>query len=70
VGCTENERKLLKELEITKSYMQRVIYRSSDSGIGSNHFHSQAGLVVSGLLRKLKRFKAVVERLHDRFRNA
>jgi hypothetical protein len=69
-GCTENERKLLKELEITKSYMQRVIYRGSDSGIGSNHFYSQAGLVASGILMKLKRFKTVVERFHDRFRNA
>ena len=66
-GCTGNERKLLKELEITKRYMHRVIYRSSDSRIGSNHFLSQVGLVASGILRQLKRFKAVVERLHGRF---
>ena len=69
-GCTENERKLLKELEITKSYMHRVIYRSSGSGIGGNHFYSQVGLVASGILRQLKRFKTVVERLNDRFRDA
>ena len=64
-GCTESEKKLLKELEITQRYMRRVIYRSSDSRIASSHFHSQAQIVTSGILRQLERFKGVIEGMHD-----
>jgi len=63
-GCTESEKKFLKELEITQRYMHRVIYRSSDSRIASSHFYSQAQIVTSGILRQLERFKGVIERLH------
>lgn len=63
-GCTESEKKLLKELEITQRYMHRVIYRSSDSRIASSHFHSQAHILTSGILRQLERFKGVIEGLH------
>ena len=64
-GCTESEKKLLKELEITQRYMHRVIYRSSDSfhRIASSHFHSQAHILTAGILRQLERFKAVIEGL-------
>jgi bacterioferritin-associated ferredoxin len=63
-GCTESEKKLLKELEITQRYMLRVIYRSSHSRIASSHFHSQAQIVTSGILRQLEKFKGVIEGLH------
>jgi hypothetical protein len=69
-GCKENEKMLLKELEITQRYMHRVIYRSSDSRIGSNHFHSQAGILTSGILRQLNRFRVAIEGLHDRCRDS
>jgi hypothetical protein len=69
-GCKEIEKMLLKELEITQRYMRRVIYRGSDSRIGSNHFRSQAGMLTSGILKQLDRFSNVIEELHDRSGNA
>lgn len=69
-SCTENEKQLLKELEMTQRYMQRVVYHSSDSRIGSNHFHSQVNILTSSILRRLKRFKVVIGRLHDRSTDA
>jgi len=69
-GCTENEKKLLKELEIAKRYMYRVIYHSSDSRMVSSRFRSQASLLTSGILRQLQRFKVAIEGLHDRFRHS
>jgi hypothetical protein len=68
-GCTVVERQLLKEMEISKSYMNRVMYRSRDAGIFSNHFYSQCEIISAGLLRQLERFKRVIEELHDRSKN-
>lgn len=68
-GCTEPERRFLKEMEITKCYMNRVIYRSRDTRICGNHFYSQANVLAGVILNQVDKFKAVVEDLHDRSGN-
>lgn len=69
-GCTDNEKKFLKELEISRKYMHRVIYHSSDSRLVSRRFRSRAHILASGILKHLTRFKVAIEDLHDRFRHS
>lgn len=64
--CTQVEKKLLKEMEISFSYMNRVIYSSRDPRIKSNNFFSQAGIVAAGIVKKLGKFKLTLERFCDR----
>ena len=68
-GCTEQERQFLKELEITKYYMNRMLYRSRDTRIYGRHFYSQANVLAGVILQKVDKFKIVVEDLHDRSGN-
>lgn len=67
--CNTTERKMLKELEITQRFMYRVIYRSSDRRLCGNDFYSQATVLASGILRKIKPFKRAVEGFNDRGKN-
>jgi hypothetical protein len=67
--CSELEQKMLKELEIIQRYINRVVYRSSDSRLRSNDFYSQANLLTWRILRKLSSFKMVLEAINDRSKN-
>lgn len=67
--CTQVEKKLLKEMEISFSYMNRVIYSSRDPRIKSNNFFSQAGIVAGGIVKKLGKFKSTLEGFCDRSSN-
>jgi hypothetical protein len=65
-GCSEFERVLLSELEITQKYMQRVMGKSQDPRLKSRAFHAQANLLCAALLSRVPAFNHSLKRLHDR----
>jgi hypothetical protein len=65
-ACTELEKRMLKDLEITKRYMKKVTYKSIDSRLKSNSFYAQANLLVEGILKQLKPFSRALEEFYDR----
>ncbi|KKL16429.1 hypothetical protein LCGC14_2495690, partial [marine sediment metagenome] len=44
-ACTEFERQMLNELEITQKYMQRVTCKIKDSRFKTDSFYCQANLL-------------------------
>jgi hypothetical protein len=64
--CTETERGMLRDLEITLKYMQRVTYKSRDKRYKSNAFFAQANLLSGGILSKMDIFSKALKDLHDR----
>ena len=64
--CTELERQLLRELEITRKYMQRVTCKSQDKRFATGGFFAQANLLSGGILRQLDPFAQAIRQLHDR----
>jgi hypothetical protein len=65
-GCNPFERGLLKDLEITGKYMQRVMGKSQDRRLKTRVFHAQANLLTAGLLSRSPAFFQSVRQLHDR----
>jgi predicted transcriptional regulator len=65
-GCSEFERVLLGDLEITQKYMQRVMGKSQDPRLKSRVFHAQANLLTAGLLSRVAAFNQSLKKLHDR----
>jgi hypothetical protein len=65
-GCSEFERVLLGDLELTQKYMQRVMGKSQDQRLKSRVFHAQANLLSAGLLSRLPAFTQSLKQLHDR----
>ena len=65
-GCSEFERVLLGDLEITQKYMQRVMGKSQDERLQSRPFHAQAHLLVAGILSRARAFFHSLRQLHDR----
>jgi hypothetical protein len=65
-GCSTLERALLKDLEITGKYMQRVMGRSQDRRLKSGEFHAQANLLTGGMLSRSRAFFKTLRQLHDR----
>jgi predicted transcriptional regulator len=65
-GCNEFERVLLKDLEITQKYMQRVMGKSEDRRLKTRAFHAQANLLTAGILSKARAFFETLRKLHDR----
>ena len=65
-GCTEFERVLLADLEITQKYMQRVMGKSQDRRLQSRAFHAQCHLLAGGLLSRCPAFVKTIQALHDR----
>lgn len=64
--CTELERQMLKELEITQKYMQRVACKSQDKRFNTNSFFAQANLLSGDILRQLDTFTQVIRQFYDR----
>jgi len=64
--CTEKEREMLRDLEITLKYMQRVTYKSRETRYKSNAFFAQANLLAGGILSKMNIFSKAVKDFHDR----
>jgi hypothetical protein len=65
-GCNEFEGALLKDLEITQKYMQRVMGKSNDRRLKTRAFYAQANLLTAGLLSKARAFFETMRQLHDR----
>lgn len=64
--CSDFERILLKDLELTQSYMQRVMGKSQDSRVKSRAFHAQSHLLTAGILSRTTVFTQSLKELHDR----
>lgn len=64
--CTELERQMLRELEITQKYMQRVTCKSQDKRFKMNCFFAQANLLSGGILRQLDAFTQAIRQFYDR----
>lgn len=64
--CSEFERILLKDLELTGRYMQRVMGKSRDPRIKSRAFHAQSHLLSAGILNQTTPFLQNLKELHDR----
>jgi hypothetical protein len=65
-GCNEFEGALLKDLEITQKYMQRVMGKSEDRRLKTRAFHAQANLLTAGILSKTRAFFDALRKIHDR----
>ena len=65
-ACTEIERRMLKDLEITQKYMQRVTYSIRDPRFKTNSFYSQANLLSGGIVRQIETFSTAIRGFHDR----
>jgi predicted transcriptional regulator len=65
-GCNEFEGALLRDLEITHKYMQRVMGKSDDRRLKTRAFHAQANLLSAGILSKARAFFETLRKLHDR----
>jgi hypothetical protein len=65
-GCSEFERKMLRDLEMLQKYVQRVMARCHDERLQSSAFHAQANLLAGSLLSKWKPFLQTMREFHDR----
>src|SRR5919108_584036 len=65
-GSNEFERVLLKDLEVTHKYMQRVMGKSEDRRLKTRVFLAQAHLLTAGILSQSRPFVEVMRKLHDR----
>jgi hypothetical protein len=66
-GCNEFERLLLRDLEVTQKYMQRVMGKSQqERRLKTSAFHAQAYLLSAGILSRQRAFFDSLRKLHDR----
>jgi predicted transcriptional regulator len=65
-GCSEFERVLLGDLELTQKYMQRVMGKSQDERLQSRAFHAQCHLLTGGILSRSRAFFDTLKQLYDR----
>lgn len=65
-GCSEFERLMLRDLELTQQYMQRVMAKSPDERLASQNFHAQCHLLTNGILSRSTAFFQTLRKLHDR----
>lgn len=65
-GCSEFERAMLRDLELTHKYMQRLIGKSRDPRLKSRVFHAQANLLSAAILSRVAAFNQSLKHLHDR----
>ncbi len=65
-GCSEFERVLLGDLELTQKYMQRVMGKSQEHDkLTSRAFHAQCHLLTAGILSRSRAFLDILRALHD-----
>ena len=65
-GCNELERGLLRDLELLRKSMQRVMAKCHDPRLGSRAFLAQANLLCGGLLSTVTPFCERMKEFHDR----
>jgi len=65
-GCNSFETGLLRDLEISGKYMERVMGKCNSKRLKSRGFHAQANLLTAGILGKARVFIQTVRQLHDK----
>jgi len=65
-GCNEFERVLLRDLEILRKYLRRVMTKCHDPQLKSRAFYAQANLLTGGLLSQLDAFRERMKDFYDR----
>jgi len=65
-GCNGVERRFLRDLELLRKSIERVMARCHDPRLGSPAFWAQANLLCGGLLSTLAPFCETMKELHDR----
>lgn len=65
-GLMHIEQTMLRDLEQTLSYMQRVASHFAESEYKSSAFFAQANLLTGGILKQIDMFMGVVRQFHDR----
>ena len=65
-GCSEFERGLLRDLELLRKFMQRVMARCGDERLASRAFYAQANLLSGGLVSILEPFCQRMKEFYDR----
>ena len=65
-GCSEFERTMLSDLEITQKYMQRLINKAKDDRLKTNAFYSQANILAGGIVRHIEKFSQTLREFYDR----
>jgi len=66
-ACSEFERVLLGDLDLTQKYMQRVMGKSQEQNkLTSRAFHAQCHLLTGGILSRARAFFHTLRQLHDR----
>ncbi len=69
IDCTTVESGMLKDLEITQKYMQRVIHKIRDSRYKTRSFYARANLLAGGIIRHMDLFDKAMRDFHDRTGN-
>jgi hypothetical protein len=64
--CNENEKSMLRDLEIVQKYMRKIIQKSTDPRFKSNSFFVQANLLAGGILSKVSPFQKTLRKFYDR----
>lgn len=64
--CTQVEQRMLRDLEITRKYMQRVINKSKDNRYKTGSFYAQANILTGGILRQINIFSRSIKEFHDK----
>ena len=57
---------MLRDLELSHKYMQRVMGKSQDPRLKSRPFHAQANLLSAAILSRVAAFNHSLKQLHDR----
>ena len=65
-GCSTIELSMLKDLELTQKYIQRVVLKSHDKRFKNNSFYAQANLLSEGIIRQMDAFQEAIRKFHDR----
>jgi hypothetical protein len=65
-GCNDFERGLLRELQLVRKSMQRLMAKCHDPRLSSRAFYAQANLLCAGLLSTLGPFGERMKEFHDR----
>lgn len=64
--CSEQEKSMLRDLEIVQKYMRKIIQKSSDPRFKNNSFFVQANLLAGGILSKISPFQKTLRQFYDR----
>lgn len=65
-GCTDQERALLRDLDLAHKYIRRVMTKAMDPRLDSPTFRAQAHLLCTGILACHQPFFDTLRRLHER----